>query len=89
MDRKIRCTARGYQLDVEGGICPNCGGKIIKQKSAKGRIFFGCENYPKCKFVSWDEPVSDICPKCGNTMFKKKGKKATIYCAKEGCGYSK
>ena len=71
------------------GICPNCGGKIIKQKSAKGRIFFGCENYPKCKFVSWDEPVSDICPKCGNTMFKKKGKKATIYCAKEGCGYSK
>ena len=71
------------------GICPDCGGKIIRQKSAKGRVFFGCENYPNCKFVSWDEPVSDICPKCGNTMFKKKGKKATIYCAKEGCGYSK
>lgn len=71
------------------GVCPNCGGKIIKQKSAKGRIFFGCQNYPNCKFVSWDEPVGDICPKCGNTMFKKKGKKATIYCAKEGCGYSK
>lgn len=71
------------------GICPNCGGKIIRQKSAKGRIFFGCENYPKCKFVSWDEPVSDICPQCGNTMFKKKGKNAKIYCVKEGCGYSK
>lgn len=71
------------------GICPDCGGKIIRQKSAKGRVFFGCKNYPNCKFVSWDEPVSDICPKCGNTMFKKKGKKATIYCAKEGCGYSK
>lgn len=71
------------------GICPNCGGKIIRQKSAKGIVFFGCENYPNCKFMSWDEPVSDICPKCGNTMFKKKGKKATIYCVKEGCGYSK
>lgn len=71
------------------GICPSCGGKIIRQKSAKGRIFFGCENYPNCNFMSWDEPVSDICPKCGNTMFKKKGKKAQIYCGKEGCGYSK
>lgn len=71
------------------GICPECGGKIIRQKSAKGRIFFGCENYPNCKFMSWDEPVSDICPKCGNTLFKKKGKKAQIYCIKEGCGYSK
>ncbi len=71
------------------GICPACGGKIIRQKSAKGRIFFGCENYPNCNFMSWDEPVSDICPKCGNTMFKKKGKKAQIYCGKEGCGYSK
>ncbi len=71
------------------GICPVCGGKIIRQKSAKGRIFFGCENYPNCNFMSWDEPVSDICPKCGNTMFKKKGKKAQIYCGKEGCGYSK
>ena len=71
------------------GICPACGGKIIRQKSAKGRIFFGCENYPNCNFMSWDEPISDICPKCGNTMFKKKGKKAQIYCGKEGCGYIK
>ena len=71
------------------GICPNCAGKIIRQKSTKGRIFFGCENYPNCNFVSWDEPISDICPKCGNTLFKKKGKKAQVYCAKEGCGYVK
>ena len=71
------------------GICPSCAGKIIRQKSTKGRIFFGCENYPNCNFVSWDEPISDICPKCGNTLFRKKGKKAQVYCAKEGCGYVK
>lgn len=71
------------------GICPNCGNKIIKKKSSKGRIFYGCEKYPDCKFVSWDEPVADICPKCGKTMFKKKGKNAKIYCATECCGYVK
>ena len=45
MDRKIRCTACGYQLDVEGGICPKCGSEeytvmlTVKEKlSLKERI---------------------------------------------------
>ena len=62
------------------GICPNCNARIIEKKSTKGRIFYGCEKYPKCKFVSWDEPVSQICPKCKNTMFKKKGRTKKTYC---------
>ncbi len=67
------------------GICPNCKGKIIQKKSAKGRIFYGCENYPKCNFVSWDEPVKTKCPVCDNTMFKSKNKKSEIYCINENC----
>ena len=67
------------------GICPLCKAKIIQKKSSKGRIFYGCEKYPKCKFVSWDEPVEQICKACGNTMFKTKGKKPKIYCNNEKC----
>lgn len=71
------------------GICPLCGGKILKKKSAKGKIYYGCEKNPGCGFMSWDEPVADTCPKCGKTMFKKKGKSGKIYCAAEGCGFEK
>lgn len=71
------------------GICPLCKGAILKKKSAKGKLYFGCENNPKCEFMSWDEPVKDTCPNCGSTLFKKKGKAARLYCTKEGCGFTK
>ena len=69
-----------------GGICPECGGHMLVRTSAKGRIYYGCGNYPKCNFMTWDEPVSEKCPQCGQTLFKKKGQ---LYCAKEGCGFTK
>ena len=67
-----------------GGLCPKCGGRMLQRKSAKGRIYYGCENYPACDFMTWDEPVATKCEKCGATLFKK-GQK--LYCAKEGCGF--
>ena len=69
-----------------GGICPECGGHMLVRKSAKGRIYYGCSNYPKCNFMTRDEPVPEKCPQCGQTLFKKKGQ---LYCAKEGCGFTK
>ena len=69
-----------------GGLCPLCGGHMLVRKSAKGRIYYGCGNYPKCNFMTWDEPVPEKCPQCGATLFKKKGQ---LYCAKEGCGFVK
>lgn len=72
-----------------GANCPKCGGMIIKRKSKKGRLFYGCNNYPNCDFVSWDEPIKELCPKCGKTLFKKKGKKGKVYCITENCGYEK
>ncbi len=72
------------------GVCPKCGGQILKKKSSKGRVFFGCEKNPECDFMVWDEPVADRCPKCNKTLFKKKSKaKGTVlYCASPDCGYS-
>ena len=68
-----------------GYICPKCGkGRMLERKSSKGRIYYGCERYPDCDFMTWDMPVPTKCPKCGSTMFRKGSK---LYCAKEGCGY--
>lgn len=69
-----------------GGLCPLDGGHMLVRKSAKGRVYYGCSNYPKCNYMTWDEPVPEKCPQCGSTLFKKKGK---LYCAKEGCGFVK
>lgn len=70
------------------GICPKCGGAIIVKKSKSNRIFYGCENYPNCDFVSWNEPSKELCPRCGKTLFKKKGKAGGLFCITEGCGYT-
>ena len=64
--------------------CPNCDGKIIEKKSKKGNIFYGCNNYPKCKTAYWDEPIGENCPEC-KSMLTQKGKK--IKCS--SCDYTK
>ena len=64
--------------------CPNCDGKIIEKKSRKGKVFFGCNNYPKCKTACWDLPTGDVCPECGNLIVQKKDK---IKCS--NCDYEK
>ena len=69
-----------------GGLCPLDGGHMLVRNSAKGRVYYGCSNYPKCNYMTWDEPVPEKCPQCGSTLFKKKGQ---LYCAKEGCGFVK
>ena len=69
-----------------GGLCPLDGGHMLVRKSAKGRVYYGCSNYPKCNYMTWDEPVPERCPQCGSTLFKKKGQ---LYCAKEGCWFVK
>ena len=72
-----------------GAECPKCGGKVIEKKTKKGRIFYGCDHYPECDFVSWDEPIQEKCPRCGKTLLKKKGKKPRIYCVTPDCGYER
>ncbi len=70
-----------------GAKCPKCGGDIIQRRSKKGHTFYGCGNWPKCDFVSWDEPAGENCPNCGKSLFKKKTGK--LVCLTEGCGFEK
>ena len=45
-------------LDEDTGlICPQDGGKVVVRRTRKGRTFWGCGNYPKCKFASWQKPA--------------------------------
>ncbi len=70
--------------------CPKCGAKLLKRKAKKGgRIFYGCEKYPECDFVSWDLPLVEKCPKCGALMVRKFSKAGNIdACTNKDCGYS-
>ena len=48
--------------------CPNCDGNIIEKKSKRGKVFYGCNNFPKCKTAYWDKPIGDVCPNCKNML---------------------
>jgi DNA topoisomerase-1 len=64
------------QIQTELEIpCPKCGGVIVQRRSKKGRTFYGCNNYPQCDFVSWDEPTDKKCPICETLMVVKTNKK--------------
>ena len=59
-----------------GVTCPTCKvGQVVERRSKTRRIFFGCDQYPECEYVSWDKPVARPCPKCENTLVEKKSKK--------------
>lgn len=68
--------------------CPECGGDIIERKSKKGRKFFGCKNYPECKFVSWAKPTNEKCPECNSMMTENISKsEVTLKCINKDCGH--
>lgn len=71
-------------LEKIGVACPKCGKDVILKKTKKGRMFYGCEGYPECDFVSWQKPSDKKCPKCGGYMIEKGSK---LVCANETCGY--
>jgi DNA topoisomerase-1 len=62
---------------------------VVAKKSKGGRKFFGCANYPKRDFATWNEPTKELCPKCGKTLFRKKGKTNGLVCLTEGCSEEK
>lgn len=68
-----------------GVACPKCGGKILRKKSKTGKIYFGCENFPKCDYMTWDEPLTAKCKNCGSNLFRKSGKRKIIYCPNPDC----
>lgn len=64
--------------------CPKCDGDIVEKKTRRGKIFYGCDKYPKCDVALWDKPTGDICPECGSLLVEKKDE---IKCS--SCNYEK
>lgn len=71
-----------------GVACPKCKeGHVVERRSKKGRVFFGCDRYPECDFVSWDKPSTKPCPNCSSLMVEKKSKQGVkLQCT--SCDYS-
>ena len=67
--------------------CPKCKiGKITEKRTRKGKIFYGCDQYPKCDFALWDRPTSEKCPKCGSLLVETKRKQ--IKCSHKECDFA-
>ncbi len=66
--------------------CPKCGARLLEKTSRKNRKFYGCERYPECDFVSWDQPVKKSCPECGSYMtLKRRRDQDLLLCSNESC----
>lgn len=73
-----------------GVACPRCGGDIVERRSKKGRLFYGCGNFPNCNFVTWNRPIDEKCPVCGELLSKKNRKNDTvIQCSNKECKYKR
>jgi DNA topoisomerase-1 len=80
------------KAQTTGVICPeeNCKGELVQKVSKKGKVFYSCSRFPKCKFATWDRPVPKQCPDCGKSfLLEKQTKKGTVLkCMDNTCGYS-
>ena len=78
------CKNTKPYLEKIGVPCPKCGKEVVRKKTKKGRLYYGCEANPDCDFMSWQKPSTEKCPKCGSYMVEKGNK---LLCANETCGY--
>jgi len=83
---------RYIKPETTGVECPDCGeGELVKKRTRKGRTFYGCDQFPKCKFATWNEPVDRACPDCGNPYVEIRRRKKSadrLTCPNEECDFS-
>ena len=70
---------------VEVCDCPKCGGMIVERKTKRGKVFYGCGNFPKCKVAVWDKPTGELCPECHSLLVTDK--EGIVKCS--ACDYKK
>ena len=73
-----------------GVLCPKDGGDIVERKSRRGKVFYGCANYPDCDFTLWNKPIAEPCPECKAPFLVEKITKRhgrQLICNTEECSY--
>jgi DNA topoisomerase I len=74
--RYPECKGRKPLAVTTGVRCPKDGGELLERRSRRGRIFYGCSNYPKCDFTTWTRPLAQPCPDCGGLLTAERDNKA-------------
>ncbi|MBC8413217.1 type I DNA topoisomerase, partial [bacterium] len=79
-------TTKAISIGIK---CPDDGGDLLERRTRKGKVFYSCGNYPKCKFATWYKPVKQACPDCkAEFLVEKKNKKEEVLlCLNKDCGY--
>ena len=83
-------TCKYVKQKSTGVLCPKDGGDVVERKSRRGKVFFGCANYPDCDFTLWNRPIAEKCPDCQapflvEKITKKHGRQ--LICNNEECSY--
>jgi DNA topoisomerase-1 len=71
-----------------GVACPTgCGGQLVEKRSRRGKVFYGCNQYPKCSFAAWDKPTDQTCATCGYPMGERtfRGRASGLRCINKEC----
>ena len=83
-------TCKYVKQKTTGVLCPKDGGDIVERKSRRGKVFFGCANYPDCDFTLWNRPLAQACPECKAPFLVEKNTKKNgrqLICNNEECSY--
>ncbi len=91
---KTEGSAKPITLDI---VCPKCGkGNMAAKRSKRGKIFYGCDQYPACDMATWDKPINEFCPKCSSATENPLGKsiltqnfKGLVKCSKKECDFKR
>jgi DNA topoisomerase-1 len=74
--------------------CPikGCSGTLTLRRTKRGKIFYGCSQFPQCTFATWDRPIPETCPECQAPFLvekKNRHRDVTIECLREDCKYKR
>ncbi len=80
------CTNTKPITEDTGAACPVCGAKVVKKKSARGYVYYSCDTYPTCQFMTWDKPLKTKCrtaiPRCSATPTAIPRRSRTFACVR-------
>ncbi len=78
-------SLQAEKIDVP---CPKCKeGNMVSKKTKRGKIFYGCDKFPKCDFALWDKPLNEFCQKCSSILIETKKKE--VKCSNKECDFTK
>lgn len=83
----VKTTESGVAITLDI-TCPKCSkGKMASKRSRRGKIFYGCDQYPACDMATWDKPINEFCPTCKSILTQNM--KGAIKCSNKECDYKK